>query len=382
MTIKIGIFGSYPSKNVFNTRVNPDCDDSFEFTLDITGSSIISAVQQSFEFDEETIKIFPENDKNTNLSKDIKNDLSRKLLKDIKEANLDYLIIDNYNDACLGILYANDQIITNNIGLKDTDFYKNLNVNSEVTIQNDEEEFLKRYYESCETLFAFFEENCPKMQIILNPVRNNFIHQSDSGFKYNKDFKEIAENNNKYIKQLDEYIIENYDVHVLFHDNELLLPDYKSGNNPLNFVPAYYKFIEEQILEMDKFVNLAKSNNDPSIYEMYKEYRRMLFSQNAKINNFKFMTLTGDTDYVTKKVGDVIFKKYKLEGNALFGSSGGKLRAYYNYELMGESDIEDYNTVLYMKTYMLPQGINTINVIYFDEDDVPRDCIEFKVDTI
>ena len=49
---------------------------------------------------------------------------------------------------------------------------------------------------------------------------------------------------------------------------------------------------------------------------------------------------------------------------------------------MGESDIEDYNTVLYMKTYMLPQGINTINVIYFDEDDVPRDCIEFKVDTI
>jgi len=381
MSIKIGVFGSYPSRNVFNSKVNPDLDDIFEFGLDITGSSIISAVQSPFDYDEESIKILPENNKNADLSNEIKNDFNRSFLKDIEEANLDYLIIDNYNDACLGILYANDKIVTNNPSLKDTDFYKNLNVNSEITIQDNKEEFLERYYESCEMLFGFLEEKCPSMQVILNPVRHNFIHQNDSGFKFTKEYKELAKNN-KFIKQLDEYIIKNYDVQVLFHENESLIADYKSESNSLTFVPSYYKFIEEQILEMDKYVGLSKDNNDPSIYEMYKQYRRMIFVQNANVNKVKNMTLAGDKEYVTKRIGDIIFKAYHLTGSKLLNSGSGKLRAYYNYELMGESDIVNYESTIYMETHMLPQGINTVCVIYFDSDDIPRDCMEFKVDTI
>lgn len=382
MTIKIGVFGSYPSRDVFNSKINPDLDDIFEFGLDITGSSIISAVQSSFDYDEESIKILPENEKNIDLSNEIKNDFNRSFLKDIEEANLDYLIIDNYNDACLGILCANDKIVTNNPNLKGTDFYENLNVNSEITIQNNKEEFLERYYESCEMLFSFLEEKCPNMQVILNPIRHNFIHQSNSGFKFTKDYKELAKKNNKFIKQLDQYIIENYDVQVLFHENESLIADYKANSSSLTFVPSYYKFIEEQILEMDKYVQLSKDNKDPSIYEMFKQYRRMIFVQNAKVNKVKNMALVGDYEYVTKRIGDIIFKEYHLTGSKLLNSGEGKLRAYYNYELMGESDLVDYKSTIFMETHMLPQGINTVCVIYFDSDDIPRDSIEFKVDTI
>ncbi len=383
MVIKVGVFGSCASRDVFNSSINANYKDYFKNYMGISRSSIISSMQPPLIYDEDSIKILPETKENLYFTKEIKSDFTKRLLTHLQNVDIDYLIMDNDYDVFLGLLYVDNQIITNNhIVLKYTDFYKNLKEKPVLTIQDNTEEYLELYYDCCDKLFTFFEEKCPNMQVVLNPVRKKFIIKKNNSFEFRKDFKHRANLDNDYISLLDEYIVNNYDVHVLLHDKELLDANHKWGCGPVHYEYKYYESITNQLLEMEEVNKLSKLNNNPHINSRYKQYRRRIYSQQTKLNKLKTLRLAGDHANVTKKSGEVIFKKYHLVGNKHYTSDCGKLRAYSNDELIAESDIESYESTIYIQTKNLPKGENRVHLIYFDETDYPQDGLNFIVTII
>ena len=122
MKIKVGILGSCVSRDVFNSQFIPNYKDFFEVTISAPRISMISLMQDPLDVDKNSLKILPNTRENVARSNFILYDLNRNLLVDLIEKEIDYLVIDNYFEVTMGVMYFQDDIITHNGDLSKTKF--------------------------------------------------------------------------------------------------------------------------------------------------------------------------------------------------------------------------------------------------------------------
>ena len=220
MKTKIGVLGSCISRDVFNSYFIPNYKDFFEVNISANRVSIISIMQDPLKYDLEQLKISPFNKENNARTNFILYDLNKQFIKELKEKKIDYLIIDNYLEITMGILYFNETIITNNHwDLPLTQFYENVDDKFIFTIKKYPKEYFYIWSKYCDLFFNILKNFFPNIKVILNKGRviDNIL-KKDGTIYINPNFTWRANIINPFLDKLDSYIEQNYDVDVIEFD--------------------------------------------------------------------------------------------------------------------------------------------------------------------
>lgn len=297
---KIGVFGSCISRDAFNSFFNHNYKDFFLVKISSQRTSMISILQEVINVDKNLIEINPPNQQNNVRSYFIAYDLNRRFIQDLKEKDIDYLIIDNYLEIRMGILYFNNNIITNNDwDLPNTQFYKNLDNKFVFSIIDYPEEYFNIWTKYCDLFFEFLNTYCPNVKVILNKGRViDKVMREDGSVYINDEFKKRAEIINPILDKLDRYIYTNFDVEVINFDFENIFLDenHKWGIGPVHYSMNYYPSLLNNInsiIQRNKSENLnSKKTSDYNKENFINKSKQLnletkLFLNNFVLNNFK-----------------------------------------------------------------------------------------------
>lgn len=283
MVTKFTVFGSCSSRDIFFSGINKNYKDFFEIGEDGTRLSLISIMQPPINYDENSLKIFPETKDNINFSNWIKKDLDKTFLKVLKENNFEYMVFDTYYDATFGIVDIGDgQFITNNIGLDKTDFFKNLEYKRLFRIEYDIDNYYKLWKENCKLFFNYMHENCPQLKVILNCSRPVYKFSSNEQSE-NLELKQMLHTSHIYFRDLfDRYILENFDVDVLIFDEKTLAnKNHIWGIHPTHYETKYY---QEKTNQLNKIIYRNKTlNYNDELNIKIRQLRRKLSLQNLTV---------------------------------------------------------------------------------------------------
>jgi len=248
--IKIGVFGSCPSRDIFNSSINENYKDYFKINLSYVNNSIISTMQEKVPYDPESIKIEPDNKDNQSHTSFIEKDLDKLFFDRLDKADIDYLLIDNGLEVKWGLVNFDKYIFLKYPRLDKTNFYNNLENKRFITIQNNTDEFFKLFTKSYDAFFEKMQREYPNITIILNPVRERYrVLTKDNKIIVNEDFKNRTDNN--YLPMLDGYMARKYDIEILSYDNNTLLDqNHKWGIGPKHYTKEYYQDYTQQLIEI------------------------------------------------------------------------------------------------------------------------------------
>lgn len=285
--INVAILGSYKSSDLFNINLNPNIKNDFSVEIDVNNTSLISLMQSPCIVDYDLLKIFPETEKNMDISLNLKDEFEKSFFNYLDNKNVDILIIDNFNEINLGIGFFDGIILTNNNALKDTKFYRELNSIELISIFNQFEYYFDLWKESCDQFFKLMHNNYPNIKIILNMVRSTgIVEKEDGSIYFNNHFSNIANDSNYLISQLDEYILSNYDVDILDFD---FYQFHTMENSPYSEISRYYN--------KDYYENLAfQLLNIFNSYESYDARLDFLNKKNIEYIN-QINSLVSSNDY-------------------------------------------------------------------------------------
>lgn len=249
--VRIGVLGSCSTRNVFTTQYN-NYKEHFDLIFSHERISLISLFQDPISFDEEDIKIFPDNPTNRFRTRNLKQDLSKSFFEDLKK-NVDVIIIDFYFEALFGILLFDDKIITNNVwDLPSTKFYKNIENKKICSMYENPNKYFDIWVNSCNNLFDYLSEFCPNVKIILNKMSLvDKVLRDDGSCYINTDFRWMVDTYSKFTSQFEEYIQQNFDVEII----ESPFDNYTSEYNRwrpyvVHHTDDYYKYLYFKICEI------------------------------------------------------------------------------------------------------------------------------------
>ena len=263
MAINIGIMGSCVSRDSFNSNFNKNYSDFFNIKLSAGRISLISLMSKPLFVDDTKINILPKSKENIFRMKCLKTDFEKKVLEDLINTDIEYLIIDNYFEVVFGIIFLNNQIITNNFwDIKDTEF-ANENTFHTLQIFDNPKEYFNLWVDSCNKFFKYMKKYCPEIKIILNPVKLAFHAINSDGTIDKNRYLDKATEFNKYLSMLDTYIVENFDVYIMKdYDNLLADDNHLWGSGEVHFQKDYYtKFLENLKLIIQKDYYLKNKPN-------------------------------------------------------------------------------------------------------------------------
>ncbi|MFR8879457.1 MAG: DUF6270 domain-containing protein, partial [Methanobrevibacter smithii] len=264
MVKSVAVFGSCVSRDLFFSKFNPNYKDFFNIKLSSQRSSLISIMQKPFSVDDNEILITPENNANIARMNFLRDDFEKTFIKGLVKSPVDYVVLDNYFEVRMGVLILkNGDIITNNNwDLPATSLYKKLDIDKKLSIQEDTNEFYKLWKENCDIFFEFLEDNCNNTKIVLNSFKQVFkVLKRNSSTYINNDFKKQAKSTNKFLKKLDDYIIKNHDIDVLYFDeNTLADENHLWGLGPVHYEMKYYKNKLNQLITICKDGRMANKD--------------------------------------------------------------------------------------------------------------------------
>ncbi|OEC97012.1 MULTISPECIES: DUF6270 domain-containing protein [Methanobrevibacter] len=288
MVSEFTVFGSCTCRDIFNSTINKNYKDYFHINPSGIRVSYISLMHPPVDYTEESLIIHPETKKNINFSNWIKQDLDKSFLNELKKNKSEYLIIDTYYDVNFGIIeFENKNYITNNLHIDKTEFYKNLNYKKVMTIQSNKNEYLKLWKENCNLFFNFLEKYCPDTKIILNPTRHvtNLI-RADGTISEMGIYKKISEKYNPYRDLLDSHIIENFNVDVLYFDENTLASENSIwGASSLHYNTSYFMDVTKQLNEFIKRNKILDNANEKRLNNLFKKQNRNLLTFKIQLNN-------------------------------------------------------------------------------------------------
>ena len=186
--------------------------------------------------------------------------------------------MDTYYDTNFGIVdIGNNRYVTNNIRLNETAFYEKLEYKRVLTIYDNTEEYFEIWKRHCDMFFEFLKENCPDTKIILNPSRHVYRKLAEDGSVIESErFKRECDKFNQYRDLLDEYIIKNFDVDVLYFDEDTVASEnHFWGCSSLHYATQYFEGINNQL---NLIIERNKSNDETANEELRKEKRENLLS--------------------------------------------------------------------------------------------------------
>ncbi len=251
-TIKIGVFGSCPTRDIFNSSINKNYKDYFTINLSYVNNSIISNMQEPVPYDKQSIKILPDNKENQSFSSFIEKDLDKLFFDRLSRADIDYLLIDAGLEVKWGLVEFDNHIFFNYPRYDKTEFFNNITNKRFITIQNDTNEYMKLFKESYTKFFDKMNDEYPDITVILNPVREAYrVLKSDGSIEENTEFKNRTDNH--YLPLIDSYIAKKFDVEILEYNKDVLLDEnHQWGLGPKHYVEDYYIDYTRQICEIDR----------------------------------------------------------------------------------------------------------------------------------
>lgn len=302
MVSEFTVFGSCTCRDIFNSTLNKDYKKYFRIGPTGIRLSFISIMQEPVKYSPDSLKLLPENKENELFSLWIKLDLDKRFLDELKKDKFEYMVMDTYYDVDFGIVDIGDNnYITNNVRLNQTEFFENLEHKRFMKINYDTENYFELWKRNCDLFFEFIKENCSNLKIILNPSRHvNKLLKEDGSIVYSKKFDEYCKRFNPYRDLLDEYIVENHDVDVLYFDESVCAPEnHLWGPSSLHFEETYFDSMTDQLNSSIKRNDLLSDSDLSSLNEMFRKQSRniLLFkilsrkNNKSKFNSFKKIKL-------------------------------------------------------------------------------------------
>lgn len=305
MVTTVSILGSCVTRDLFNSKVIPDYKDFFKLITYQGRASIISMMQPPLEFNSNDVFTGDTIDSNF-----IKSDLRKDGINGLIKNPPEFLIIDILFDVIFGILYCEDgTIISNNTwSLHKTIFYNKLHGKYKIlTIQDNTTDYFSLFKYHVNKLFNFLEINCPNTKVILNSVRHSYAYLKDGNIVSDENFKKYGFNNNNYFEKLENYIIDNFEVDIMyFGQNYLADSNHMWGLAPHHYEKRYYN---------DKFNQLKNIvNNQKILHENFllshqlsdfKKKNKILLRKNKILSDEKRFFKTQNRCYEKEN----IFKK-------------------------------------------------------------------------
>ena len=330
MTTKFGVFGCCTSRDLFFSKINPNYKSYFQLINAAVRNSVISIMSSPMEYNEESIKIFPENKDNVYRTRLIKEDFEKVFLKNIKNNPPEYLIFDTYFDAKWGVIDLGDKYITNNLwDLPNTKFYKDLSEVKTLTFKNDSNKFFRLWKESFDSFFNFLDINCPDLKLIINPIKNVcHVRGKDGSIEINEILKNSFTNENEYMEKFNRYICQNYDIEILnFDDNTLASNSHQWGLNSVHFESNYYLNTTNQL--NDLIERNDKLGFNSNINKEFRELKRNNYLYKSKPIRYgqspfdKIVILENQNKQLNNQVNELL--KFKID---VLNSNSWKLTGY------------------------------------------------------
>lgn len=299
MVSKIAVLGSCASRDNFNSDINPNYKQYFKIVTSAERISIISLMANPIQVnDPKLIKSYEGEHLNYFGSKCIEMDFSKSFLLDLKNNEIDYLIIDNLFESRFGVIIYDNNIITNNSwDLYNTKFYKNLENFETLNISNNPDEYLKLYKNNFNLFYDYITNECD-IKLILNKACDTDRYlESDGLIKIRE--TEYCNEHNPHTYKLNQYIEDNFDVDVI----ELNIINYpndvnhKWGHGTSHYVPEYYKDFTKKLNKIIKFNNYQQKMNNELLNKKHEieNIEKYYTLKNSILNN-------GMKHYITSRI--------------------------------------------------------------------------------
>ena len=311
MVNTVGVIGSCVTRDLFYSEVIPDYKNFFKLTTFQGRSTLISLMQQPYSYNKKDIetgnKVFTEF---------IESDFRKDGIKGLVNQPPDYLIIDILFDVIFGVILLNDgNIISNNTwSFNKISFYNHLNDFRTINIIDNTNEYFNLYKINVNLFFELLQANCPNTKVILNQVRHTASYIDKNGvIKYNSLENTV---DNKYFEKLENYIIDNFDVDILYFGHDYLADvSHMWGLAPHHYEKKYYMDKSNQLREIVFKNNLLNENITlkKTISDLKKE-NNILIRKNKILDDKKTffqrqnVNLKRKVDYSNKKL--ISIKKF------------------------------------------------------------------------
>ena len=258
MISEFSIFGSGASIHIFSKKLNGDIDEDYISSCSLEDVTLISLMSKPLDFDDDSINSSYDYD---NVC--VRHDLTKDFLDFLKDyKDVEYLIIDTYNDVEFNVIRVDDSYVTGSPRLKAVDYYNSVKDNRILDIHNDFDEYFEIWKDSCDRFFAFLAENRPDIKIILNMARLCYRYRENKKILEKESFKSKSKDN-ALRDMLDYYIIENYDVEILrFSEDTLIDKNHIFGLQPTHYESEYFT---EKNIQLARIVqkNILYDYDDP-----------------------------------------------------------------------------------------------------------------------
>lgn len=257
----IAIYGSCISKDPMTTAFNKNYKERYNCIITDQKHSFISTMQEKEKYNEEDLKILPDNSSNRYLSRCIKDDLDKSFLDLMVANDIDYLILDINFEVHKGVIYFDDgKFLTNITNFDKTAHYSKLKNVSYINLQENPKEYFDLWKKYCDKFFNFLKTKCPNTKVILAEVRAVDIIQRADGSCYKEDkFTNRTKINNIYYKKLENYIKDNFDVSVIdFRKDYVINENHRWGKFFVHYDDSYYTYFFNRLNEIVDYYELKK----------------------------------------------------------------------------------------------------------------------------
>lgn len=247
MISQFSVFGTCVSRNIFMDVLNEGYKSHFNINHSVEGINIISLMSNPIDFDEALI-----NSEDDFENECIKEDLTKNYINTIKNAKLDYILIDTMIDALEPIIrYDENSYITDSFRFKSCEFRNQVKDKPSFRICDNTEEFMRLWEDAYQRFFKFVGENKSHPKVILNCAKASYTYRHENMLVESPDFKRISLKLNRYKDMLDKKLLENYDIDVLpFDPNTLIDVNHIFSPNYAHYEKSYYATKNDQLLKI------------------------------------------------------------------------------------------------------------------------------------
>lgn len=290
-TVKIGVLGSCFSRTAFNSMeyFNPDYKKFYNCTFSqLYHSSIPALVSKSLKYDflEDLLKRLDAQNLNPENKKFLMVDVKKSFFKELKKAEIDYLIIDLYSDAVKNLVMFPDGSFVGTFNLDLGTLLPELKYNIISPFDNNEI-FFEIFKRSVDKFIERILEIIPEENIIVNKGHFAYKWQNEKGqiIPYEKNQVNIYKKINYTWDKLNNYLLKklpNAKIIDMRYTNYIPHYDFPFEPAAMHYESGYYK---EFLYKLNKIVfedTLKLLKIDDSLYRPYSQ--KLL---NKSKNNFK-----------------------------------------------------------------------------------------------
>ena len=265
MSVTISIIGSCQSRDIFNSKFIKNWKDHFTIYSYYTMTSMLSVMSNPVPYNYQNLM-------NSGMKEHQLEhwyfELEKPILKTLSSKKPDILILDFYADARYGARkYAGQYVVNRLFKLKNRDIIDWDRLSTAYTYQKNSKEFLSLWKDAMDRFMAFMKKHLPDTKIVLNTIKGTNVVKKANGETYiNPKIEDLdVDKINSLWREMDEYLIQNYDVLPINFEKEYFLDEsylFGLGVALVHFHKEYYTDYFDKLLAITKN-NLEQTESTP-----------------------------------------------------------------------------------------------------------------------